>query len=43
MEPFAHRIRGDPGFCGLQMPGTPEQAQVSLYAYDTTLVVTHET
>ena len=42
MEPFAHRIRREPGFCGLQMPGTPEQVRISLYADDTTLVVTNE-
>ena len=42
MEHFAHRIRREPGFCGLQMPGTPEQVRVSLYADDTTLVVIHE-
>ena len=40
MEPFAHRIRREPGFCGLQMPGTPKEVRVSLYADDTTLVVT---
>ena len=39
---FAHRIRREPGFCGLQMPGNLEQVRVSLYADDTTLVVTHE-
>ena len=42
MEPFAHRIRREPSFCGLQMPGTPEEVWVSLYADDTTLVVTDE-
>ena len=33
---------GEPGFCGLQMPGTPEQVRISLYPDDTTLVVTNE-
>ena len=42
MEPFAHRIRREPGFCGLQMPGNLEQVRVSLYADDTTLMVTSE-
>ena len=42
MESFAHRIRRESGFCGLQMPGTPEQVRISLYADDTTLVVTNE-
>ena len=37
---FAHKIRRKPGFCGLQMPGNLEQVPVSLYADDTTLVVT---
>ena len=42
MELFAHWISREPGFCGLQMPGTPEEVRVSLYADDTTLVVTEE-
>ena len=42
MEPFAHVIRREPGFCGSQMPGNPEQVRVSLYAEDTPLVLTHE-
>ena len=42
LEPFAHRIRREPGLCGLQMPGTPEEVRVSLYADDTTLLVTDE-
>ena len=42
MEPFAHTIRREPGFCGLQMPVTPEQVRISLYADDTTLVFTNE-
>ena len=42
MEPFAHRIKREPGFCGLQMPGNLEQVRVSLYADDTALVITKE-
>ena len=42
MEPFAHRIRRESGFFGLQLPGDLEQVRVSLYADDTTLVVTKE-
>ena len=42
MEPFANRIRRNPNFKGLQLPGCPEEARISGYADDATLIICHE-
>ena len=41
MEPFAIKIRHSPSFRGLNIPGYPEEARISQYADDTTLICTN--
>ena len=41
MEPFVHRIRGDPTIKGISLPGTLKDVKTSQYADDTNVFVTY--
>ena len=41
MEPFAGKIRASPTFCGLNIPGSSQEARISQYADDKTLICTN--
>ena len=41
MEPFAHRIRGDPTIKGISLPGTLKHVKTLQYADDTNVFVTY--
>lgn len=41
LEPFANQVRLDPNIIGLQLPGSNETAKISLYADDSTGILTN--